>query len=44
MWKGFQHYSDQLTAQIRIYLMHIATDGVSLNNCQENEASSFAEN
>lgn len=44
LWKGFQHYSDQLTAQILIYLMHIATGGASLNNCQETEASSFAEN
>jgi hypothetical protein len=43
MWKGFHHYSDQLTAQIHMYMMHIATDGVSLNNCQETEASSFEE-
>jgi hypothetical protein len=44
MWKGFQHYSDQLSAQIHTYLMNIATDGTSLNNCQETEASSFEEN
>jgi len=44
MWKGFQHCSDQLTAQVLIYLMHIATVGASVDNCQENEASSYAGN
>jgi hypothetical protein len=43
MWKGFQHYTEQLKAQIYIYLMHIATDGASLNNTQETEGSSCEE-